>query len=307
MPPENTPKEPDVATPVDAYDEMSSAFDGLLEPAAPTEGGEPSTAVVEGEAPKEGEEKAEGEAPKEGEVEAEGEPPKEDEGGEEPVEDWKAKYDELAAQRETPTPQAAPAPAAPIQEAAPEIYDEDEKSFLAKYSEEWPDIVKGEALRRRAEYNHLVKHVFTQIAQVYGPLIERGSQAADTVAETSALQEIRMAHNDYDDKMYERVLGWAEGLTGTRKRIAQEVIESGEPQEVVDLITEFKSATGVKPRAVAGGAPAASPAASKTGLSAKAKQAAQAMSVVDSKRSTLTPAADPTDFDAGWEDAVGGK
>lgn len=311
----DTPVTP--ALPQDQYDAMADVFDGLMEPAqSPSEEGTPSPTKVEDKAAA---------APEPASPEAPAETPPEEPTAttpvatppeEPPVEtppeeiDWKAKFEALQAEK-TPAPAApepqAQAPAAPEPQPPAELYAPDEKEFLAKYAEEWPDIVKGEALRRRAEYNHLVTHIFTQINQTYGPLIERGVLAADTVAETSSLQVIQAAHNDYDDAMYEKVIDWANGLTGTRQRIAKEVIEHGAPEEVVDLITEFKSATGVKPRVVAGGAPAAPAAPVKTGLSAKAKQAAQAMSVVDSKRSTLTPAADPTDFDAGWEDAVGGK
>ena len=192
--------------------------------------------------------------------------------------------------------------------AAVEVFDEDEKKFLTEYEKEWPDISRGEALKRRAEYRDVVKYIFSEMTRVYGPLIERGSAAADTVAETTALSLVRAVHADYDDAMFEAVNTWAEGLTGTRKRIAEEIIAEGNPNEVSELITEFKSATGrSKPRIVAdGGAPSVAPVV--TELSAKAKQAAKAIGVVESKRTTPTqPTADVDDFDAGWLEAIGSK
>lgn len=298
------------------YDEMADVFDGLMEPEqSPSEDGAPSTEKVEDKAAPAAEPtspEAPAETPPEEPTAATpaATPPEEPpaEPSEEAI-DWKARFEALQAEKAQAPAPAAPEPQAPPEEPQPpaEIYDASEKEFLAKYAEEWPDIVRGEALRRRAEYNHLVQHIFSQINQTYGPLIERGVQAADTVAEDTSLRVIQASHADYDDEMYEKVIDWANHLTGTRQRVAKEIIENGSPQEVVELITEYKSANGIKPRVVAGGAPATPAAPVKTGLSAKAKQAAQAMSVVDSKRSTLTPAADPTDFDAGWEDAVGGK
>lgn len=295
----------------DAYDTMASVFDDLMvsDPASTTEG-EPSTPPVDPAATPPVAETPPVVEPPAAEPPA-AEPPAVEPPAVEPPEeiDWKSRYDALEAER-APTPQppvVEPPAAATPPEPLPEMYAPEEKEFLVKYAEEWPDIVRGEALRRRAEYNTLVDHIFTQFAQTYGPLIDRGVRAADAFAETSSLQVVQAAHADYDGAMYDQVVDWANGLTGTRQRIAKEIIEHGEPQEVVDLITEYKSASGIKPRVVAVVAPATAAAPAKTGLSAKAKQAAQAMGVVDSKRSTLAPTADPTDFDSAWDDAMGSK
>lgn len=297
---------------VSDYDAMSSVFDELTvpEPDPKTEGGEP-TSEVDTKAPETP--AADAKPP----VET---PPAETPAAETPAatpaaetpaesaptedEDWKARFEELEA-KVTAQPEAQEKP--PVEAPPPDMYAQDEKDFLATYEKDWPDIVKGEALRRRAEYAQIVNHVFSEIARAYGPLIERGAMAADTVAETNTLNAIMSAHADYDGAMYNDVLKWAEGLTGTRKRIVEAVIAEGEPQELVELITDFKSATGRKPKVVAGTANAA-PAAGVTELSAKAKQAAKALGVVDSKRTApVTPAADPDDFESAWDEALGSK
>lgn len=308
-----------VEPPVPDYDAMSSAFDELTAPEPEKKPEDDPTSKVDTSA---GDDKAEGEAtppegeaaPPEGEAappEGEAKPPegeaKPPEGAAPPTsegEDWEARFKELEAKvNRQPEPQQKP----PVETPPADIYAADEKEFLTAYEKDWPDVTKGEALKRRAEYAELVKHIFGEIARVYDPLVLRGAQAADTVAETNTLNAILAAHADYDDAMYNDVLKWAEGLTGTRKRIVEAVIAEGEPSELVELISDFKTATGRKPRVVAGSAPAA-PAASVTELSAKAKQAAKALGVVDSKRTApVSGQPDPNDFDSAWEDAVGSK
>ena len=311
---ETTPGTPPIETPKveSTYDVMASVFDGLMTPAASTEDGDgedaAATTPVDAAA---AEAKAEG-AASAAETLAAVEPPAV---AAAPEVDWKAKFEELQALvKAAPAPAAEPAPATSTKvesESQPEIYSASEQEFLTGYEKEWPDVIKGEALRRRKEYGRLVDHVFTEIARVYGPLLERGAQAADTVAEDIALRAIQAVHKDYNVGMYNDVHAWVDTLSPTRKKLAKAVMEEGEPEEVVDLITEYKTATGkVAPIVVAGAAPVkvAPVASAVTDISAAAKKAAKALGVVDSKRSAATSAvADPNDFDAAWAEAVSAK
>jgi len=310
-----TPAAPVTPVVEDSYDTMSDVFDGLIDAdaalGATNEDGSPVTTEVDKAA---ADAKADPAAPAaEPAAPAAAEPAAAEPSAAEPAkveppaEDWKAKFDALQAERAEPPAAAKPEPTQVEPAAETPVYSEDEATFLKEYDKDWPDIIKGEALKRRGEYRALVNHIFKEIVTTYGPLIERGAAAADSVAETTALSVIQGVHPDYDDKMYDDVHAWAETLTGTRRKIAQGIIEEGAPAEVAELITEFKSATGRKPKIVAGTDTAAPAAPVKTELSAKAKQAARAMSVVDSKRTTPITAADPSDFDSGWDDAVGGK
>lgn len=273
------------------YDQMAAVFDAISadQPTAPP-ADEP--AAVKPEATPEPTPEAAAEA--EPEVEPEATPEK-------PDVDWEARFKELEAKltaKSEPPRAAAPPPETP----PPDIYSADEKALLEAYRKDWPDVVKGAALERRGEYRELIDYVFKEVARVYGPLVERGAQAAESVEANATLAEIYRHHADYDDKMYAEVVGWADTLSGTRQRVAKEVIKSGDPSEVVDLISEFKSATGrSKPRVVAG---TAVPAAKKQELSPAAKQAAKALGVVDSKRSASSPGSDVTDFDAAWREAI---
>jgi hypothetical protein len=311
-----TPPAPDVTE----YDAMSAAFDELVvepdassnkdeDPPAPS-AAQPTTpttpaATDPASQPAAGAATDESSSTSESGSAAEGAPQAET--------DYKALYEALKA-KEQPQPQdstdkveqpKAPAAAEPPRDP----YNEDEKKFLAQYETEWPDIVRGESLRRRSEYQQIVAHVFSEINKAYGPLIERGAAAAEQVAEQSTLSYITSKHADYDDQMYEDVVKWAGDLPGFKGTLARNVIENGEPQDVVDLITEFKTSTGRKPRVVAAAAPAsAATPATPTELSAAAKKAARALGVVETKRTAAAPnATDPDDFNSAWEEAVGSK
>jgi hypothetical protein len=307
------------------YDTMSAAFDSLLTPdPTSTEPEGESTPKVEGAAPVSDTPADDaggvtaappaGDSPAQPEASPPSEPPAGDVQTEEV--DWKKRFEELEAKiTATPDPEPAPAPAPAAPAEAPKVYSEDESEFLTTYEKEWPDVSRGEALKRRAEYQQVVQHVFAEIARVYGPLIERGASAAEVVADNATLAVVREAHPDYDDAMYADIQKWAEGLSGVKKKVAMATIAEGDPEDVVDLVNEYKVSTGrgknPKVTVAAPTAPAApaAPAVKKvTEISSKAKQAAQAMSVVESKRTTpIQPAADLDDFEGAWAEAVGSK
>jgi len=305
------------AEPENSYDAMSSVFDTLLDPLTPegeTPPAEVTTPPVEPKAdfkPGIVPVKPKDETPPAETPPAETPPAETPPAETPPTEDTELRDRLAALEAKTATPPAAEAPP-PVETPPPdqgpprEIYAADEKEFLTAYQKEWPDVSKGEALLRRAEYQQLVTHIFNEVARVYGPLVERGVQAAETVGDTTTLAAIREVHNDYNDAMYEDVVGWADGLTGYRKKLAQGVIAEGEPQDVIDLISEYKSAKGLsKPKAVVV-QPTTPATPAVTELSATAKKAAKALGVVDSKRSAATPqGSDPDDFDGAWEEAVG--
>jgi hypothetical protein len=236
-----------------------------------------------------------------------------------PETDWKAKYEELLARSQAPqepqsAPQAPQAPAAQQPPAEKPLYTQDETAFLADYDKEWPDVVRGEALKRRNEYRILTQHIFSEFNRVYGPVLQRAAETSESFEDDSMLRAIQSAHPDYNDAMYDAVTAWAGGLKGFEKLLAEGIIRDGAPEDVNALIAKYKEAKGIKPAASA--VPAAAPAApaapqhkaTVTELPAAAKKAAQALGVVDSKRGTAAPTGvDPNDFDAAWNEAVNAK
>ena len=188
-------------------------------------------------------------------------------------------------------PAAEPRRAAP---QMPEVYTAEEKKFLETYEKDWPDVAKAESLRRRAEYRDIVGYVFQQFSQQMTPL-------SDAVRELSTRTHLGDLHNkvtDYDD-VRDKVVDWVTTQPTYLQVAYKHVIEEGTVDEVADLITRYKQATGVKP------APAVPVVVTKkadTELPPATKQAAAALAPVSSKRSAITQGIDPNDFGAAFSD-----
>ena len=317
MPPEIAPTAEAPAAPLPAYDEMSSAFDELVAPEPadkPAAAPAPAAPATDAADPAPADPAPADPAPADPAAVADpapADPAPEADPAPAPEKDWKAEYERLAAERATPPADPEPAPAPAKAEPAPAVtYTTEEQAVLAEYqSPDWEIVRRGAALERRAEYNEIIHHVFAEMNRVYGSAIARGATAADQVAEGATLTAIRGVHADYDDAMYDSVNAWAEGLTGMARKVAMYTISEGEPEDVIELITEYKATRAAKPKvtvATPTAAPAAKPAVGNvTELSPQAKKAAGALSVVDSKRSNpTTGVADKNDFEGGWAEAI---
>ena len=222
------------------------------------------------------------------------------------LEQLRAELAELKAQVKAPAA-AEPAPAAKPAEPAP-LYSSAEQEALAAYENEWPDVAKGEALKRRGEYQRLVSHIFSEVQRVYGPAVEYYQSRS----ERDQYTDLKAAISDYDE-VRDKTIEWANQQPSYLKAAYTKVIEEGTPEEVADLVDRFKKETGyvsapaattAKP-APAGGM--AAPANSKTELPAAAKQAAKALRVVDTKRAEQTSLDDPNDFDGAFKQFAAAK
>jgi hypothetical protein len=121
------------------------------------------------------------------------------------------------------------------------------------------------------------------------------------MAEQMALSALRGEHDDYD-QVYDKVVSWVDTLPIAFKLGAKHVMAQGTPDEVAELISEYKRLhTDAAPGAAS--TPAV-PQPRKTELSAAAKQAASKLRVVGSKRTTPVVTADPNDFNAAWDEAI---
>lgn len=185
------------------------------------------------------------------------------------------------------------APAAPAAAAAPEpeadIYNIEEKAFLATYDNDWGDVAKGEALKRRGEYRDLIGYMFTQMAEQLRPVFE----TVDILSTRTHLSDLRSQVEDYDT-VREKVVGWVEDQPMYLQSAYKQVIQAGTAEEVAHLIESYRKATG---------APAAviTPPTKKSGeLSDDAKKAALSLAPVTTKRSTIPQADDPDDFDSAF-------
>jgi hypothetical protein len=216
---------------------------------------------------------------------------------------------ELAEARKAPVAPVAPAAPAPVVEtpAPPPIYTADEQATLTKYQEDWPDVVKGEALTRRAEYQGLINHVFESLR----PTIEALQESAQKNSSRTQYSDLVALVPDYQ-QVRDPTLAWIETQPGFLKAAYKEVAANGSAEDVAHLIDRFKKETNyVAPVAtdppVATDTPAATtPAAARTvlapraALPAAAAAAATSLKVVKSSRTEPVTAPDPNDYDAAF-------
>ena len=273
--------ENEIVEDISPEDEFANAFAELTEPGEKTEETEETPEIVE-----------EAEEP----VEEVTEEP-EQEPIEEPAEEPEEKTDfagELAKLREelkkpeevVEEPVAAPTP----------LLSEEENKFLQEYDADWPDISKAEAIKRKVEIRQAVEYVFAQMQQALNPLMDKFQETEYNQHEAALVA----AHSDYN-AVKDDVISWVGQQQGVRGKLFGEVVKTGTVEEISELVSIWKEATGKTKPQVSGAASTPAP----TEPPAKAKQAAQKLSVVSSKRTSVPAVSDPNDFDSAWSDATG--
>ena len=163
-------------------------------------------------------------------------------------EEFAALQAELAALKNAsaaPAAEAKPEPPAP---PAP-LYSAEEQSAIDGYLKEWPDVAKGEALVRRAEYQQLANFMFSQ----FMPRIEQLERSTSTTVTRNQYKDIVSLVPDYDE-VRDATLAWIETQPGFLKAAYQKVAQDGSPQDVAELITRFKKETNYAPAANPGAA-----------------------------------------------------
>lgn len=216
-----------------------------------------------------------------------------------PPADWQAQIDalraELAAAKATPAP--APAPAAepaPAPAPAP-IYTPDEEAQIAKYMDEWGDVAKGEALVRRAEYNHLLGYVFDQIR----PHLTQLRETLERHGEQLMYSDLTSVIPDYDD-VRDQVLAWIDTQPAILQPAYRKVADEGSAEDVAQLVEIWRKANPAPAPAPAAGAPAAGAPAAPAPAPAPNPAAIAALKPVNTGRTTHTGGPDPNDYDGAF-------
>jgi hypothetical protein len=190
---------------------------------------------------------------------------------------------------------AAPAPQQTqqqTQQQAPALFTDVEAKLLQDYEADFPEVARAEALRRRAENQVLVQHIFSQVAQALRPIQE----ALGGVVETTHVENLHKVVPDYDD-VRDKVVNWVGTQPAYLRAAYEHVIQEGTVDEVADLITRYRTATGAAPAAAA---PVAVTTKKDVELPDTAKRAAAALAPVASKRTAVVRGSDPTDFDGAF-------
>jgi hypothetical protein len=170
----------------------------------------------------------------------------------------------------------------------------EEAAEIAKFDKEWPEISRATALNMRAALFNSLQYTFAEVHRYYDPTIKRFEALADALEDQLTLIQLRGAHADYDT-VFPQVEAWVKTLPAAHRRGAEAIIKEGSPEDVIELIGEFKKAKVPPP------APAA-PQAKE--LSEAAKKAAGKLTVVEGKRTATLNAPDPNDFEQGWKEAT---
>ena len=195
---------------------------------------------------------------------------------------------DILDKRQPVVQQVQPQPVAP-----PPLYTDDEAGRLAKFREDWPDIFDAFALMARGNAVQNNAFVFQEIAKAVGPQL----QNLQTVQTDHHYMALKAAIPDYD-QVRDSVVKWAREdrtIPGYLRTAYDGVIQGGDVGEISDLVDRWRQATGTaQPKTVI-----AAPAKTETGLSQAAKQAAEALAPVSSKRTANVPS-EPTDYDTAF-------
>lgn len=213
-----------------------------------------------------------------------------------------ARLADLLAQRQAAQPEPAPAPE-PKQDYVP--FTPDELDVLKQYEQDFPEVMRAEALRRREEYRQLATYMNNQWEQKLSALTEQ----LNAVAAHTQYVQIKENIPDYSNDLVAAVEDWATKQPTYLQDAYRRVIDSGTVQEVADLVSRFKSETGWAGQAQSApaAAPAPAPAPKKeAGLPPAAKQAVAGLAPVSSKRTAPIAEPDLSDFDSAFA-AFAGK
>lgn len=194
--------------------------------------------------------------------------------------------------RATPQSQLQPQPQPQVQEP----YTPEERAFLAQYEKDWPDVVKAESLRRRAEYQQVVGYMFNEMASVLQPLM----QQVQSLAERTQLADLHQIEPEYDN-LRDKVVAWIDQQPAYLRPAYEYVRDHGTTDEVADLIARYRQATGEQAAPASVPASAAQPAREEPSLPAATKKAVASLAPVGSKRSVVVQSNDPSDFDGAFE------
>lgn len=275
-------EEEDETPPIEAAEEEDTP---PVEEAAAEEGDEPPADNTDDEPPAEGAEAAT----------ADDEPPADEPPADAAPEDKDQqlldRLTESIREAVKPEPKEEP-PAAetPPAEEQP-LYSDEEQAVLSAYEEEFPDVAKAEALKRRGEYQQFANYMFETIAQELRPIVE----AVQVLSERTHLNDLHSAVEDYDS-IRDDVVAWVDEQPAYLQAAYKHVIDQGTADEVSDLISRYKQEKGLTAQQLT-----PEPEPKETDLPATTKQAASSLAPVGSKRTSVPREEDPNDFEGAFK------
>ena len=199
-----------------------------------------------------------------------------------------------AAPAPVPAPQVAPeAPPAPPMVDPYEALSATDKETLAAYAKEYPEIAKAQELHTQVVMGRALQQFALNIAQTLAPIVESVNAYRGETHESA----IARAHPDYA-ALTPDLVNWVNTRPSFVRDAYTQTLQNGGTQAVIELLSEFKEATGRNKTA-----PAAAPASAPAPV--VPNPAAQALAPVTAKRSSPPRGApDPNDFDGAFAEAA---
>jgi hypothetical protein len=227
-------------------------------------------------------------------------PAADDKGTPPPAADDKGTPPPAADDKGTPPPAADAGPSIDEQFPDPQ-FTEDEQKAIAEFEKNWDEIspvfnikLKHAIAAVEAKAARTIAKVVENIYSDFTPLINSHLKSEATSFRGAVLK----AHEDYD-AVYPKLDGWIKAHPAYLQSGLLKAYNEGTAEEVIDLVSRYKQANGVKPQAAA-------PAAPEQGETKKpAAAAAAALAPVDTKRTTPKPSGDdPNDYDSAFDEAA---
>lgn len=189
--------------------------------------------------------------------------------------------------------------AMPEAPTAKTVLSDEEYGVVTAYEEEWPDVARAEALKRKVDIAVMTDQIYREVATALkgilgtvAPIVESAQLSADE----KHYAAIEAAHPDYLE-VVKNIDGWVEKQPAYLKTAMNAVLDNGSAAEVNDLFTRFKQETGrVTPQVKSD-----QPLLQNTVDDA----AVQALTpVTGGRRQAVSSAVDPNDFGGAWANAA---
>lgn len=134
-------------------------------------------------------------------------------------------------------------PAQPAQQpAAPSpvsSYSPEQQKIVDDYMREWPDVYAAEQLIRFREYQALTDHIFKQI----GPVLDQLRSQTTKLSVSTHLEQLQAVIPDYNE-VAPKVVEWIQQQPAYLKQAYGAVAQAGSVEDVADLVSRYRAATG---------------------------------------------------------------
>jgi hypothetical protein len=187
----------------------------------------------------------------------------------------------------------APAATDEAPQAQP-IFNAEEEAKIEHFRKEWPEVAEAFDLQARALAQSVLSYAFKEIGAVVNPMRE----TVDILAQRTHYGDLKDKVGEYTAEERDDIVKWVDEQPTYLQTAMKSVIDGGTAEEVADLVSRYRQATGKQPA----GAPAddKGPAGGDVELSDAAKQAAAALAPVSTKRSTVQAPDDKSDFNGAF-------